>query len=171
MTHSPVPASKRRSGATKKARLLRQNETEAEHRLWGHLRNRLLNGHKFARQVPLGPYIADFVCRERRLIVELDGSQHAESQRDIVRTRWLNANGYSVLRFWNHEVLQERQAVLDTIFAAVEGLLHERCEIARFYPTAVPPGGSEMAPCGTHVIDVSNSSPLASREKVPHETG
>jgi very-short-patch-repair endonuclease len=66
-----------------------------------------LNGHKFSRQIPLGPYVADFVYRDSRLIVEIDGSQHAESAADIVRTRWLNAGGYSVLRFWNHEVLRE----------------------------------------------------------------
>ena len=133
MTSSPQ-ISKRRPGATQKARTLRQNETEAEYRLWGHLRNRLLNGHKFSRQVPLGRYVADFVCREQRLIIELDGSQHADSQHDIIRTRWLNDQGYSVLRFWNHEVLQERRAVLDTIFAALDGQLSSHSDNHQFYP-------------------------------------
>ncbi|MCV9961487.1 endonuclease domain-containing protein [Pararhizobium sp. BT-229] len=115
------PFTKRQPGKTNQARALRQNEQEAEYRLWGHLRNRLLNGHKFTRQIPLGPYIADFLCREKMLIVELDGSQHATSQSDPVRTRWLNDQGYSVIRFWNHEALQERRAVLDTILAVLNG--------------------------------------------------
>ncbi|SSC66847.1 endonuclease domain-containing protein [Ciceribacter selenitireducens] len=125
---------KRRPGKTDQARALRQNETEAEFRLWSDLRNRQLNGHRFSRQVPLGAYVADFVCRERRLIVELDGSQHAESMADEVRTRWLNDHGYSVLRSWNDEVLKERRAVLETILAVLEGRIFARCETLRFSP-------------------------------------
>ncbi|MFN7010641.1 MAG: endonuclease domain-containing protein [Allorhizobium sp.] len=125
---------KRRPGKTDQARSLRQNETEAEFRLWSDLRNRQLNGYKFSRQVPLGVYVADFVCRERHLIVELDGSQHAESVADGVRTRWLNDNGYSVLRFWNDEVLKERRAVLETILAVLEGRIVDACETIRFSP-------------------------------------
>lgn len=125
---------KRRPGKTTQARRLRRNETEEEYRLWSDLRNRHLNGYKFARQVPLGPYIADFLCREERLIVEIDGFQHAGSHSDELRTQWLNQNGYSVLRFWNHEITRERRAVLDTILAALAGQITERCDIARFYP-------------------------------------
>jgi len=98
----------------------------------------LLNGYKFARQVPLGPYVADFVCRERSLVIELDGSQHAESPHDLIRTRWLNANGYAVLRFRNHEVLQERRAVLDTIVAALDGRLATNVDNPKFYPARTP---------------------------------
>lgn len=130
------PISKRRPGATGKARTLRRNETEAEYRLWSDLRNRLLNGYKFTRQVPLGPYVADFVCRERLLIIELDGSQHAGSQHDLFRTKWLNTNGYAVLRFWNHDVLQERRAVLDTIAAALEGRLTDNDDNPHYFPAA-----------------------------------
>ena len=126
MTGSPVPVSKRRPGATQKARVLRQNETEAEYRLWGHLRNRLLNGHKFSRQVPLGRYVADFVCRERHLIVELDGSQHADSQHDIIRTRWLNEQGYSVLRFWKHGDRCRRLRLVNTGNDPIERNNHGR---------------------------------------------
>ncbi|UXN61697.1 endonuclease domain-containing protein [Phyllobacterium zundukense] len=115
------PITRRKTGATQKARALRKNETDAEYRLWYDLRNRLLNGYKFSRQIPLGPYVVDFVCRTERLIVELDGSQHAESTHDDVRTRWLNKEGYSLLRFWNDEVVKERRAVLDTILAVLEG--------------------------------------------------
>ncbi|THF54229.1 endonuclease domain-containing protein [Allorhizobium terrae] len=125
---------KRRPGKTEQARQLRQNETDAEYRLWGDLRNRLLNSHKFTRQVPLGPYIADFVCRERYLVVELDGSQHAESASDEIRTAWLNDQGYDVLRFWNDEVRTGRHEVLATILAVLEGEITERCNTLRFYP-------------------------------------
>jgi len=113
---------------------LRQNETEPEYRLWSDLRNRLLNGYKFSRQIPLGPYIVDFVCREKMLVVELDGSQHNESDHDIRRTRWLNENGYSVIRFWNDEILKERRAVLETILAVLTGQIHSRDDAIRFSP-------------------------------------
>jgi very-short-patch-repair endonuclease len=126
---------KRRPGKTTQARRLRQNETEEEYRLWSELRNRLLNGYKFSRQVPLGPYVVDFICREERLVVEIDGFHHAESQSDIARTQWLNAKGYSVLRFWNHEITRGRRAVLDTTLAALNGQMTERCDTTRFYPS------------------------------------
>jgi very-short-patch-repair endonuclease len=125
------------AGATQKARTLRHNQTEAEYRLWGDIRNRLLNGYKFSRQVPLGPYAADFVCRERMLIMELDGSQHADSQQDRTRTRWLNENGYSVLRFWNHEVLQERRAVLATFLAVLNAEITSQGDFIRFSPSLI----------------------------------
>jgi len=125
---------KRRPGKTDQARSLRQKETEAEFRLWSDLRNRQLNGYKFSRQVPLGVYVADFVCREQHLVVELDGSQHAQSIADERRTLWLNDNGYSVLRFWNDEVLKERRAVLETILAVLECRIVEVCETIRFSP-------------------------------------
>ncbi|MCZ7495686.1 endonuclease domain-containing protein [Agrobacterium rhizogenes] len=115
--HTGKKASKRHSGKTPQARKLRRDETYAEYRLWYELKNRGLNGFKFSRQVPLGPYIADFVCREKMLIVELDGSQHASSTHDRQRTLWLNKQGYAVLRFWNHEVFEERSSVLNTILA------------------------------------------------------
>lgn len=125
---------KRRNGATAKVRTLRRDETEAEYKLCNELRNRLLNGYKFTRQVPLGPYVADFVCREKRLVVELDGAQHSGSLSDIARTRWLNEQGYSVLRFWNDETLRERRAVLDTILAVLTGEISDRCDVIRFSP-------------------------------------
>ncbi|MCL6708326.1 DUF559 domain-containing protein [Pseudomonas sp. R2.Fl] len=134
MANEPDDITKRRPGKTTQARTLRHDETEAEYRLWGELRGRHLNGHKFARQIPLGPFIVDFLCREQRLVVELDGSQHAESAHDVGRTAWLNQNGYGVLRFWNHEVLRERRAVLDTILAVLEGQIADRCETLRFHP-------------------------------------
>ncbi|RUM21989.1 DUF559 domain-containing protein [Rhizobium vallis] len=128
---------KRRLGKTAQARKLRQTETEEEYRLWGDLRNRQLNGYKFARQVPLGGYIVDFLCREERLIIEIDGFHHANSMPDTIRTLWLNEAGYSILRFWNHEITRERRAVLETILAALERRLFQRDDILRFYPAIV----------------------------------
>jgi very-short-patch-repair endonuclease len=125
----------RKSGTTGRARKLRRNETDAECQLWTDLRNRRLNGHKFSRQIPLGPYIADFVCREKNLIIELDGSQHVGNQHDLIRTKWLNANGYTVLRFWNTAVLQERHSVLETIVAALDGRLITADDNDQFYPS------------------------------------
>ncbi|WP_245451495.1 endonuclease domain-containing protein [Georhizobium profundi] len=126
----------RREGATITARRLRSDETEAEYRRWGELRNRQLNGHKFVRQMPIGPYFADFVCRAKRLVVELDGFQHAGSAHDVLRTNWLNAQGYSVLRFWNHEVLQERRAILETILSVLERQIVVASSELRFSPAA-----------------------------------
>lgn len=112
-------ASKRHPGKTTQSRKLRRNETDAEYRLWYELKNRGLSGFKFSRQVPLGPYIADFVCREKMLIVELDGSQHASSTHDRQRALWLNTQGYAVLRFWNHELFEGLSDTLDTILAVL----------------------------------------------------
>lgn len=102
------------------ARQLRANQTDAEQRLWALLRARQINGLKFRRQHPIGPFIVDFYCAEHRLVVELDGGQHAEQvQKDNERSRWLRNNGYQVVRFWNHESLTETSAVIDAILLAV----------------------------------------------------
>ena len=98
------------------ARQLRVNQTDAETVLWNRIRNRQI-GHKFVRQVPLLGYICDFVCRERRLIVEVDGGQHNESAADAIRDRRLMDEGYRVLRFWNNDVLGNTEGVLMTIQA------------------------------------------------------
>jgi adenine-specific DNA-methyltransferase len=98
------------------ARTLRRNQTAAEKRLWRHLRNRGLAGHKFRRQYPIGPYIADFVCLEKYLVVEADGGQHVErAAEDERRTGFIEAQSFKVLRFWNHDVLRETEAVLKVI--------------------------------------------------------
>jgi 2-isopropylmalate synthase len=96
---------------------MRGAPTASELRLWRLLRDRRLNGIKFRRQVPVGPYIVDFVCVGAKLIVEADGSQHAESLRDNVRDAYLANQDWKVLRFWNNEVLQNREGVLETIYA------------------------------------------------------
>jgi very-short-patch-repair endonuclease len=125
---------KRRPGATKRARRLRREETDAERRLWYRLSGRELGGYKFVRQFPLGPYIVDFLCRSERLIVEIDGEQHADNIGDMRRTAWLNDNGCSVLRFWNHEVLRERGAVLDAILAVLTRQIWGASSGLRFAP-------------------------------------
>ena len=103
-----------------KARALRKNSTDTERRLWQHLRLRQIGGYKFRRQQPLGPYIADIACLEKRLIVEVDGGQHSEQAAyDARRSRWLEAQGFCVLRFWDHEVLREVDAVKQVIGQAV----------------------------------------------------
>ena len=120
--------------ATHRARALRRDMTDVERWLWGKLRDRRLGGHKFVRQMPVGPFFADFGCREAKLIVELDGSQHAESFSDGLRDAFLVGQGFGVLRFWNHEVARGIADVCETILAAVEGRLapHDR------YRTALP---------------------------------
>ncbi|MDZ7749829.1 MAG: DUF559 domain-containing protein [Halofilum sp. (in: g-proteobacteria)] len=108
------------------ARTLRRNMTDAEHRLWYHLRARRFAGFRFRRQQPIGPYIVDFECFRARLVVEVDGGQHADTRdQDAARTRYLRACGYRVLRFWNHEVLTETDAVLERLWQELVG---DECE-------------------------------------------
>jgi very-short-patch-repair endonuclease len=104
---------------TARARRLRRDETDAERRLWYRLRSRQIEDAKFVRQDPIGPYVADFVCRERRLIVEVDGGQHATDRRDAVRDQWLKDRRYRVLRFWNNDVLANTEGVIEAIAAAL----------------------------------------------------
>jgi very-short-patch-repair endonuclease len=102
------------------ARALRANSTDAERRLWYYLRDRRMSGYRFRRQMPIGPFVVDFVCMRARLIVELDGGQHAEHLLDdLDRTRSLARTGFRVIRFWNDEVLQRTEAVLESILEAL----------------------------------------------------
>lgn len=102
-----------------KAQRLRREMTDAERKLWYTLRNRQLDGAKFRRQQPIGPFIADFVCQESRLIIEADGGQHAESAADDRRTAYLESKGYRVLRFWNSDILTNVDGVTEAIAAAL----------------------------------------------------
>jgi very-short-patch-repair endonuclease len=104
----------KRAPLLKHAKTLRTHQTEAEQKLWYHLRAKRLCGLKFKRQKPIGPYIVDFVCMEHRLIVEADGGQHGGAK-DEKRDAWFAGRGYTVLRFWNHEILNETDAVLERI--------------------------------------------------------
>ncbi|HYA35916.1 MAG TPA: endonuclease domain-containing protein [Candidatus Binataceae bacterium] len=83
---------------------------------WGHLRSRRIDGAKFRRQVPIGPFVADFCCLEKRLVIELDGGHHAELRdRDESRSKWLEQHGYRVMRFWNNDVMDNIAGVLEAI--------------------------------------------------------
>jgi very-short-patch-repair endonuclease len=109
---------------TERARTLRKHPTDAEQRLWQKLKRRQLAGAKFRRQQLIGAFIVDFVCFEPRVIVEVDGGQHAEQvPYDERRTRWLEAQGYRVLRFWNNDVLAQTDAVAQAIVEVVRARL------------------------------------------------
>lgn len=102
------------------AREMRGNMTDAESLLWQLLRNRRLAGAKFRRQHPVGCYILDFYCHDRKLAIELDGGQHAEeTDYDRVRDEWLNSHGIKVMRFWNNQMLLETESVAEAIFQAL----------------------------------------------------
>ena len=106
---------------TDKARMLRTQSTDCEHELWRYRRNRGLAGYKFRRQFPIAGYVVDFVCLECRLVVELDGGQHAEQETyDRHRTKILKKNGYRVVRFWNNELLERRDDELSEILRHLE---------------------------------------------------
>ena len=122
---------------------LRASATHAEAKLWSRLRNRQLAGCKFVRQQPIGPYIADFACRERDLIIELDGGQHAGSTRDIERTRVLAEHGYAVIRFWNRDVLTNLDGVLQVIADRLEKTPSPGLRFAK--PDLSPEGRGEEA--------------------------
>jgi len=96
-----------------RARQLRKNPTEAEKKLWSLLRLKQFDGHRFRRQAPIGPYIVDFFCPAAKLIIELDGGQHAvNAEADQIRTDWLQVHGYRVLRFWNNEILTNPEGAM-----------------------------------------------------------
>jgi very-short-patch-repair endonuclease len=102
------------------ARTMRAKPTDTEHRLWQHLRAERLPNFKFRRQQPLGNFIVDFVCLEARLIVELDGGQHNGLATDVDRDEWLRAQGFIVLRFWNHEVFENLEGVVERILVQLQ---------------------------------------------------
>ncbi len=103
-----------------RARALRSRMTDAERKLWFALRNRRFAGFTFRRQVPIDRFIADFVCFEARLVIEVDGGQHSGSSQDRWRDRWFAANGFRVVRFWNNEVLSNLEGVLTVLSAELE---------------------------------------------------
>ena len=115
-----------------KARKLRKNLTEAERTLWKYLRLRQFDGNKFRRQQPIGKYIVDFVCFEKKLIVEVDGGQHNEQViYDSERNEWLKKQGFRILRFWNNQVLKE--------IDGVEGRIMEALSSYSYTPHLNPP--------------------------------
>lgn len=124
-----------------RAKDLRHSQTEAETVVWNQLRSRRFSGFKFRRQVPLGNYIVDFVCLDRRVIVELDGGQHNEPTQktyDARRDLWLRGAGFEVLRFWNSDVFQEWEAMADRIWLTLH-CRPSQCPAAALAPAPSPP--------------------------------
>ena len=135
-------AARRRRGAgegaltlTKAARELRSRMTDAERKLWFALKDRRFAAFKFRRQVPIGPYIADFLCFESRLILEVDGGQHAESVRDVERDNWLVRNEFRVLRYWNNDVLQNLEGVLTNLVEQLDRTPHPSSRLRETPPS------------------------------------
>jgi very-short-patch-repair endonuclease len=109
---------------TERSRKLRKDATSAETLVWRRIRNRAVSGAKFVRQAPIGPFFADFLCRERKLIIEIDGATHSTDEElasDAFRTRRLEELGYQIIRFNNADVFENIDSVIDTIFAALTG--------------------------------------------------
>lgn len=119
---------------------MRREPTEAERVLWRLLRAKRLVGWKWRRQQPVGDYIVDFICFEARLIVEVDGSQHLHSNHDLRRDAWLTAQGFRLLRFWNNDVLERPDAVLELSLSTLNGV---SCAPAAPLPDPLPQGERE----------------------------
>lgn len=105
---------------TKTAQTLRRDMTKAEKTLWSHMRGSQLGRYKFVRQFPIGNAVADFACRRVKLVIELDGGHHADSETDKARTKMMEAHGYQVIRFWNNEVLDNIEGVLQSILQELQ---------------------------------------------------
>ena len=115
-----------------RARQLRRHQTDVEGKLWSRLRARQLSGAKFRRQYPIGGFIADFYCYERRLVIELDGGHHAEHvDADQSRTDFFVSQGYRVLRFWNNEVIENIDGVLEQIAHTLTLSLSQRARVGK----------------------------------------
>ncbi len=124
------------NGRTGIARKLRKQSTDTEQHLWRHLRNRQFEGFKFRRQQPIGKYVVDFANLEKKVVIELDGGQHNSEPADQVRDEWLRAEGYRVLRFWDHQIFNHLEGVLETI----------RNALLTPHPDPLPQGEREDAP-------------------------
>ena len=131
-------------GKTSVSRQLRAVASDAEQKLWYFLRNKQVNGLRFRRQFPLGPFFADFVCLPARLVVEVDGSQHGDISQvayDLRRTAWLSRNNFRVIRFWASEVMTNTNAVMEGIEAALQIPLPQRIMRGAHDPLPPPAGG------------------------------
>jgi very-short-patch-repair endonuclease len=138
-------ASAARGASVARARSLRLNITNAERKLWYALRDRRFANYKFRRQVPVGPYIADFICYSARLVIEVDGGQHAESARDARRDRWFAQNRFRVLRFWNNDVFKNLEGVLTLTLEALEQPTPRPARVSRGHLSSARGEGIERA--------------------------
>ena len=128
----------------KRARQMRANPTDAERKIWYLLRDKRLSELRWRRQQVIDDrYIVDFICFEYRVIVEADGSQHAESQADVERDAWLARQGFTVLRFWNNDVLTNIEGVAETIIAATRNITAQTCGDPT--PDPLPQGEGEQS--------------------------
>ncbi len=143
------------ASVVKKTRRLRHDQTDAERKLWFQLRDRRLAGLKFRRQMPLAQFVVDFCCEDAHLVIEVDGGQHSESDRDAARTKVLEAMGYLVLRFWNNDVLSNIDGVLETILSTARQHGSEPP-----HPDPLPTGEREK----------KRSASLSHRERVPERS-
>ncbi len=135
-----------------RARKLRTNMTDAERKFWRTIRGEAFTGWKFRRQHPVGPYVADFACAEVLLIVEIDGGQHCENQNDINRTRWLEDRGWTVIRFWNNDVLQNMNGTAETLLRHLQkASLHRQHTLTR------RPAGADLS----HEGEVNSNGSLS----------
>jgi very-short-patch-repair endonuclease len=140
-----MPRSAIEGRTRRKAQILRRQPTDAERRLWQILRMMKPLGFHFRRQAPIGPYVADFVWYSGKLVLEVDGGQHAETQRsyDERRTAWLESQGYRVVRFWNNDVLRTPEAVGEMALLEAEQAMHRLRKNPTPHPS--PRGGGERA--------------------------
>ena len=125
------------------ARRLRAEASEAERKLWSHLRRKQMALLRFRRQHPLGPYIVDFYCPAAKLVIELDGAQHGEDKAiayDIARTEWLEARGFHVMRIWNHEFFENTDEVLERIWRSLKDRVSPLPEIREERISTLPQG-------------------------------
>lgn len=151
------------AGARERARNLRRDMTEAEQRLWRMLRSPQTEGYRFRRQAPIGGFIADFVCHAARLIVEIDGGQHdPSSETEASRTRFLEAEGYRVLRFWNNEVLGNPEGVC----AVIADALHQGSPspIRPVIPARIEP----VTPTRIESVNPTRIEPITPTPTLPH---
>ncbi len=162
------------STARNRARRMRKTFTDAEMRLWQLLRGRNLKDFKFRRQHPLGPYIADFICLEQRLVIEVDGGQHQEQAAyDGKRTKDLEAAGYRVLRFWDNDVLLKTNDVMEAIYHALHAAPHPAPAEGGAGSKRIMLGCAPASVSGTVVRDgaraaARNSTAFRGRSLLPH---
>jgi very-short-patch-repair endonuclease len=153
--------------AVQRARELRRNPTDTERKLWHHIRDKQIENFRFRRQRPIGKYIVDFICLEANLVIKLDGGQHAEQlQYDAERTKYLTAQGLHVLRYWNNDVMQNIEGVLENIRTALMQQTPSK-PLTNGNPCGTPREGKELIAPVEEVPESIRSTPSpATRGKV-----